>query len=85
MADTPIPPRPSVLRESVGEKISVTHHGEAPAAVADPPFAGSAEKMPNESMIERLRVLTANRPEIVIGAAFASGLLLATILKRLAR
>lgn len=37
------------------------------------------------SPVGKLAALTSERPELVIGAAFVSGLVLATILKRLAR
>jgi hypothetical protein len=35
--------------------------------------------------LDRVRALAADRPEVVVGAAFVGGLLLATILKRLGR
>jgi len=73
---------------SLGEKISaVTHHGDAAGgsdAGAGTPVAGS-RAMPFGGPIGRVRALAAERPEVVVGAAFAGGLVLATILKRLAR
>jgi hypothetical protein len=92
LRDTPIPERASALRHSLGEKIaSVTHHGDSPdggGVGADPDStipASGARELPFDDMIERARVFAADRPEVVLGAAFAGGLVLATILKRLAR
>jgi hypothetical protein len=98
LADGPIPPRASALRHSLSDKIaSVTHHADGPAgdepidpgagaefaarAVDDLGSRGSRV----QKLTERARVLAADRPEVVVGAAFAGGLLLATILRRLAR
>jgi hypothetical protein len=88
LGDSPIPPRASALRHSLGEKISaVTHHGGAPteggAGATTPARGGGAVSV--AELTERVRTLAADRPEVVVGAAFAGGLVLAAILKRLAR
>lgn len=69
---------------------SAAHAGEHRASETAPaqptPNAQPSESKPSgPSPIEQLKALTAERPEVAIGAAFLGGLLLATILKRLAR
>jgi hypothetical protein len=44
------------------------------------------DKLPMDKLpIDRLRTLTKQRPEVGLGLAFAGGLVIATILKRLGR
>ncbi len=98
IGDGALPPRASALRNSLSEKIaSVTHHGESSAGkVPVDPGAGAefgasipdglASREPRlQELTARLRAVAADRPEVVLGVAFAGGLVLATILKRLAR
>lgn len=92
LGDTPIPPRAAALRSSLSEKIaSVSHGGSGGAptggdagAGGGTPIGGTAP-LQSEQPIERLRRLIAERPEVAVGAAFVGGLVLASILKRLAR
>lgn len=94
LGDTPIPPRAAALRASVSEKIAAVSHGGSSGSGdtggvragggGGIPSVGPAP-LPGEDLIVRLRTLAAERPEVVVGAAFVGGLVLATILKRLAR
>ena len=44
------------------------------------------DKLPTDKLpVDRLRTLTKQRPEVGLGLAFAGGLVIATILKRLGR
>jgi hypothetical protein len=93
LGDTPIPPRAAALRTSLSEKIAAVSHG----ATGGSPTGGDAGTggggipgggpvpLPGGDLIERLRTLVAERPEVAVGAAFVGGLVLASILKRLAR
>jgi hypothetical protein len=67
------------VQTSSGQPVAVDSPGAADGASAQPPNVGGA------TMQERAIALANERPEVAAGAAFAGGLLLALILKRLAR
>ena len=63
--------------------------GDGPATVAapawTPPETASAWRPPSTPPEHGPGALVTDRPEIAVGAAFAGGLVLALVLKRLAR
>jgi hypothetical protein len=71
---TPSAPEPAVDSHAV----------ELPAVpgAAAPSFDGHAAEPPADPL-EPVKVLAAERPELVVGAAFAGGILAAMILRRL--
>ena len=57
---------------------------DSPGTAGDPP-AQASTAAGGASVQERVLALANERPEVAVGAAFAGGLLLAMILKRLGR
>ena len=78
------PSDPVTLPTQISEPASVT-----PPAVTRPPIPPpvppAVETEPQPSPIEKVNALVAERPEVGVGGAFAGGIVLALILKRLGR
>ncbi|MDX6676830.1 MAG: hypothetical protein QOE31_882 [Solirubrobacteraceae bacterium] len=86
----PVPPAPLTISEparpaSAAASARIAH---PPPVITDPAIAmGGATPAdghaPADPLMDEIRVLAAERPEIVVGAAFAGGILAAMILRRL--
>jgi hypothetical protein len=78
------PSGPVTLPTQISEPATVT-----PPAVTRPPIPPpvppAVEAGPQPSPIEKVNALVAERPEVGVGGAFAGGIVLALILKRLGR
>jgi hypothetical protein len=92
--------RPSSLRSQIGESVNVPRRrltpppfpspSEAPAAAAPGPAGAGPARAPAggvqlQKRVENFVALVNERPEVGLGVAFVGGLILASILKRLAR
>jgi hypothetical protein len=86
----PVPPVPLTMPEPPARHYDAPLSGVAmpPPVAHDPAIAmGGAVPAdghaPADPLMDELKVLAAERPEIVVGAAFAGGILAAMILRRL--
>jgi hypothetical protein len=92
--------RPSSLRSQIGESVNVPRRrvtpppfpspSAAPAAAAPGPAGDRSARAPAggvqlQKRVEDFVALVNERPEVGLGVAFVGGLILASILKRLAR
>ena len=77
--DPPPTPRPPVTPRAAPSGASYAAPPVGAPATAGSGFAATAA----DPLREELRVLSTERPEIVVGAAFAGGILAAMILRRL--
>ncbi len=88
--------RPSSLRAQIGESVNVPRRKLSPpvfpptVAGATQTTAGSAGAEPERapagpSQVDKFVALVNERPEVGLGVAFFGGLIIASILKRLAR
>jgi hypothetical protein len=90
--------RPSSLRGQIGESVNVPRRklspppppfppavAGAPQATAGPAGAEPAGAPAGPSQVEKFVALVNERPEVGLGVAFFGGLIIASILKRLAR
>jgi hypothetical protein len=94
------PRRPSSLRAQIGESVNVPRRPLSPPPFPTPPAAADAEAprtggadatrapaggVQLQKRVESFVALVNERPEVGLGVAFVGGLILASILKRLAR
>jgi hypothetical protein len=85
----PPPPPPAIAAAMDSQDVGVTpavaplEPGDSPAGSA-PPVAPAPDSRPEDEP-SAAAALAAERPEVAVGAAFTGGLVLALILKRLAR
>jgi Wiskott-Aldrich syndrome protein len=89
-APPPGPPAPPVAASLPNP---VAGHAPPPAGAAPPPIADgpalpgsaapSSDGRTSDPLMDEIKVLSGERPEIVVGAAFAGGVLAAMILRRL--
>ena len=89
--------RPSSLRAQIGESVNVPRRKLAPPPPFPPTVAGApqattgsagaepARAPAGPSQVEKFVALVNERPEVGLGVAFIGGLVIASILKRLAR
>jgi hypothetical protein len=88
----PPPPPPAIAAAMDGQDVEMSaavaplEPGESPAVSPPPAVPPAPEWRPEDDLSSGgPAALAAERPEIAVGAAFAGGLVLALILKRLAR
>ena len=89
-AVAPVPPEPLTIAEPAPAAPArpASRVATAPPVARDPAIAMSGATpadghAPADPLMDELRILAADRPEIVVGAAFAGGILAAMILRRL--